>query len=279
MIGDSAGQILTVKALLAQMPSDAFTLFVGDLNDRGPSTKSLIQYIMDNPDKMDSLDSNHGEMFTDFYKKQMFPHTYTARYDSGVFLDNGGGRTLMSYREGDTTDALICDLIPKDHIDWLDSRDMYKHTDGFFFSHAPIFTPHTFASITNRGGGFTGPAGADAHSRGNLLWNRYPSAKFHPEIGPLINVYGHNSRSKPVLFCKSYQNGIKLTSNDQFKELLDLNKGEVWGIDIDTSSSRVLTGLHIPSMTFYQQDCIDQPDWVESTDKLLDLYKKDAKHK
>jgi hypothetical protein len=256
-IGDAAGNFLTVQALLAKMPQDAFTLFLGDLNDRGPRTKQLIQHIIDNPDKMDSVDSNHGEMFVDFYKTQMLPGQHLPRYDAGVFLGNGGGKTLASYRDGDTSSALVCNLIPYSHIKWLDTRPMYRYNDKYFFSHAPIFIDHTFEKITSRGQGFYGFQRPDPVSRGNLLWNRYPYAGFHNEIGPKINIYGHNSRSKPVLFCKQYQNGIKITSNDQLKELLELNAGQVWGIDIDTSSSSVLTGLHLPTMTIYQQDYID----------------------
>lgn len=254
LIGDAAGNNKTAQALVAKMPSDAFTLFLGDLNDRGPSSKQLIQYIMDNPEKMDSTHSNHGEMFTDFYKRTSMPDR-RPRYEKEIFLMNGGGRTLSSYRDGDDTDTLVQTLIPKDHIDWLDGRPMYRYTDGFFFSHAPIMTGRSFEQITSLGEGFY--PYVDAISRGNLLWNRYAIDGFHPEIGPKISVYGHNSRSKPVLFCKSYRNGIKITSNDQFHELLDIDKGECYGICIDTSPSEMLTGLHLPTMTFYYQDYID----------------------
>ncbi len=253
VIGDAAGNYLTVQALLEQMPEDAFTLFLGDLNDRGPRTNQLIQDIIDNPDKMDSIDSNHGEMFVDWFKATIGVEGYRRKYDQGVFLMNGGMQTIHSYITD--PDKPYIQQINVDHINWLDARPMCLQNDQFFFSHAPVFIAHSLDQLTSRGNGFYD--GVDPVSRGNLLWNRYAHAGFHPEIGNKINIYGHNSRSKPVLFCHQYQNGIKITSNDQFHELLEINKGQVYGIDLDTSASGILTGLHLPTMTLYSQNYID----------------------
>lgn len=255
LIGDAEGYLKTVQALMAKMPQDAGTLLLGDINDRGPDTKGLVQFIMDNPETIDSIFSNHMEMFIDFYKRMTLGGNYRPRYESQIFLDNGGGRTLMSYRDDDNSDVNVNKLIPKEHIDWLDSRPMYHMTDKFFMSHAPVPIDKTFAQMIDRGNGFL--ERQCPISRGNLLWNRFDHPKFHPEIGEKINIYGHMSRSKPVLFCKQYQNGIKITSQDQFHELLEINKGNVYGICIDTARAGYLTGLHLPTMTLYYQEIID----------------------
>lgn len=55
LVGDAEGNLKTVQALMAKMPQDAYTLLLGDINDRGPDTKGLIQFIMDNPEKIDSI--------------------------------------------------------------------------------------------------------------------------------------------------------------------------------------------------------------------------------
>lgn len=89
------------------------------------------------------------------------------------------------------------------------------------------------------------------------MWNRNSHDGFHPEIGNKINIYGHMGRSKPVLFCEQYAKGIKITSQDQLTELLDLNKDKVYGMCIDTTKYGYLTGLHLPTMTLYYQEIID----------------------
>ena len=45
IIGDVHGNIKTLMALIKQLPSDEKLCFVGDLIDRGPSGKDVIDYV------------------------------------------------------------------------------------------------------------------------------------------------------------------------------------------------------------------------------------------
>lgn len=50
-IGDIAGNFKTLKALLDKLPNKKVIL-LGDPNDRGPRSNEVIQFIMDNQDKL-----------------------------------------------------------------------------------------------------------------------------------------------------------------------------------------------------------------------------------
>ena len=139
---------------------------------------------------------------------------------------------------------------------FLSSCPMYIKTDKFLFTHAPIDGKRTIEQASELGEGFAAH-NHDSKSEFSLIWNRYVHNKPNPNLEGRINVFGHNSSDQVKIYCKQYPLGWKVT-NDTFQDYLkEYGHGDIWAIAIDTSSAKVLTGLHTPTMTIYQQDYID----------------------
>lgn len=250
VVGDIAGNFLTLKALLDQMPKDAELISLGDPNDRGPRSKEVIEFLMTNGQ---TVQSNHAHMFTERFRQSENPHK-SMYYDRETFFWNGGGQTLNSYGI-DWNWKTLHTHVPKEHIEWLESCPMYIKTDKYFFSHAPLHVYVTIEKASQLGTGFYSEP--DPSSDYSLLWNRDVPERPHKELEGRINIFGHNSSDMVKVYTTQFPKGIKV-DNTSFQEILERqDKYPIYGICIDTSSNKVLTGLHIPSMTLYQQKYID----------------------
>lgn len=168
IIGDIAGRYDELQLLLAKMPKADLVIAVGDLIDRGPKSKEVVEYFINTPDTI-AIRGNHEEL--------MIEACETG--DTELWYVNGGWQTVLSYGADIT-------LIPKEHIDWLKSRPLYFDTDDLIISHAPI---------TNLKNVPLNKYSRDPTLLDRFLWNRIPPftpmEKFH--------VYGHNGR---ILNCK-----------------------------------------------------------------------------
>lgn len=129
-IGDIHGCYNSLVNLLERIqPSKEDTVvFIGDYIDRGPNTKSVIDYLLEYKEDHACvfLRGNHEEMFLD----------YLAGDRSGIWESNGGVETLESYWALSSNSK-----IPQAHIDFIESTQLYLETDEFLFVHAGI-NPH-----------------------------------------------------------------------------------------------------------------------------------------
>lgn len=266
IIGDIAGQYLTLKALLAKMPQDAEFICLGDPNDRGPNSRQVIEFLINNGK---TINSNHAHLMVEAWEQSVMPGAYTRYYEKGIWFYNGAIQTLSSYDDDwsnkigfESTQAMyetiigydedkLWKLIPKDHIEFLKNCPLYIECENYVMTHAPLHEKLSLVQACNLGDGFAN--GTDIVSDRSLLWNRYVGNKPNPQLEGKINIFGHNSSDSVKVYTPQFANGIKLTPTD-FKEF-DMSK--VYAICLDTSSSKVLTGLHLPSMTLYQQEYID----------------------
>ena len=266
LVGDIAGQFLTLKALLAKMPQDAELISLGDPNDRGPRTKELIEFLMTTGK---TINSNHAHLMVEAWEQSAMPGAMFRYYEKGIWFQNGAIQTLTSYDKDwpnkinfqtyqDMYDLVVRydedklhTIIPREHIQFLKNCPMYIETDGFIMTHAPIHEKLTLEQACNLGSGFADVM--DYNSDKSLLWNRYVGNKPNPHLNGKVNIFGHNSSDNVKVYTSSFTNGIKLTP-DAFK---NFDMSQVYAICLDTSSVRVLTGLHLPSMTLYQQEYID----------------------
>jgi serine/threonine protein phosphatase 1 len=80
-IGDVHGCFLTLIALVDKLPKDVPISICGDLIDRGPRSREVVQWCIDN--KIDVVMGNHEEMM--------------ATNNKDVWLRNGGYECLESY--------------------------------------------------------------------------------------------------------------------------------------------------------------------------------------
>jgi serine/threonine protein phosphatase 1 len=168
IIGDIAGRYDEFLHLLKQMPEADLVLSVGDMIDRGPKSKQVIQWFMKNQKlgKAEAIYGNHEDLMVGSI----------AKGNLHEWIYNGGHKTLESYMK--KSDISFQDaVVPKSHIDWLKKRPLYFQTDDLFVSHAPITSLKHIPS--------------DPYSRNfNFIWNRYEPKK--PQDKFLIN--GHNGK-------------------------------------------------------------------------------------
>lgn len=175
IISDVAGRFDELMLLLIQMPKDEKILLVGDLMDRGPKSKEVIEWAINNPN-VSVLKGNHEDMMIDYFEN-------TNKYQEGIWIGNGGYSTLRSYgyefnfsngmyfsdeikinKKGD---------VPKEHIEWLKQLPKFYKEEGLYVSHAPARS-----IVLGRG-----------EDTEDFLWNRNPPQK----VKGTFQIFGHNS--------------------------------------------------------------------------------------
>ena len=109
--------------MLAVSPTDTL-VFMGDVVDRGPSTRQVIDEILSLNEtcKVVALMGNHEEMMRD---------ALSGRGLLNPWLDAGGRETLESYG-GELSD------VPSEHIRFLLSTQQYWETETEIFVHASV---------------------------------------------------------------------------------------------------------------------------------------------
>lgn len=169
IIGDVAGRHDELMQLLNIMPPGE-TYLLGDIVDRGPKSRQVVEWAMQTPDVF-CIKGNHEDMMVDAC-------TLPFGYSDGIWLMNGGVTTLVSYGWENHSDVPAgVALVPKEHIEWLNSRPLYMEFDDLILSHAPIsWDEGSWRLLAGRG-----PT--------QFMWNRGPAKQ-----KPKFQVYGHNGR-------------------------------------------------------------------------------------
>lgn len=165
IIGDIAGEYVALMRLIDKLGPGKIVL-VGDLNDRGLDSKSVIEWALRNQDWVTTLHSNHGHMFTEWYEES---DKFYSRLD---FVNNGGSYTVRSY--GSRED------IPIEHITFLKTRPLFTVVDEkVMVTHAPVDWEVGLGESLD----------INSNLLGSVLWNRGPVAKKEG----IIQVFGHNA--------------------------------------------------------------------------------------
>lgn len=166
IIGDIAGQYDTLMALLNKMPKN-YTIAVGDLVDRGPKSKEVLEYFvsLEAFDSGTALFGNHECLMLDYLEE-------TGIYDNlqHPWLFNGGFKTLSSF-----------DMkVPNRIIDWLKKRPRFKKlSSDYFVSHSFIHHEKQLKDVLTRD--------LDMAAT-NIFWNRG-----EPIRREFFQIAGHNS--------------------------------------------------------------------------------------
>ena len=116
VIGDIAGQYKTLMALIDKMP-EGETISVGDMVDRGPHSREVLEFFMDN-DNTRALMGNHEHMMLDFYKGG-------PQYGQRCWLSNGGRHTAKQFPDG----------LPVEHMDFLKGLPLFIETENCLITH------------------------------------------------------------------------------------------------------------------------------------------------
>ena len=142
------------------------------------------------------------------------------KYDPGIFLMNGGYKTLQSYELEIKHGSLASVPIPDSHLEFIINMPYYIETDNFILSHAGVSThiAKTFRDCSER-------------SQQDLMWDRTSKAK---DLGK-FQVYGHTP-TKEVEFLKKWN-------------ALD-EKHDIVGVNVDTCAFHTgcLSAILVPSL-------------------------------
>lgn len=238
IIGDVAGQFDTLMALVKKMPDEEF-MFLGDLVDRGPKSKEVVEWIMKNSD---STFGNHEHLMLNEIRGLKY-------YEPELWWTvNGGLRTLQSYYQEEEwcpVDIFVkraMRAVPQEHIDWLSTRPMYYLKDGLFISHAARDKNRnrTLEDCCELGNGFY--YGHDMRSEYSLIWNTGNPRKIEDQF----QVFGHMSHKTVLFYSEKYPNGYEHYNPDD----------QPYAVDVDSSRSKKLSGINWPSMQIYEQEYI-----------------------
>jgi len=141
VIPDVHGCLLTLRALigdLIELRKDDALIFLGDLIDRGPDSKGVLDYIMklnDDGIKTTVIKGNHEDYMAKVYRDEEDKSGWRKmfRMKSATFKEwmlHGGEQTLKSFETSDVTQ------IPEKYIDWIESLEFYLKWRNFLIVHA-----------------------------------------------------------------------------------------------------------------------------------------------
>lgn len=225
IIGDVHGCYQTLLALVAQLPQHAKLVFVGDLIDRGPSSKQVVDFVIKGGH--DCVVGNHEEMMT-LSKDGLDGNSHEYFH----WLVNGGVTTLASYTE---TDGRFDKVTFEQHIAWMSALPLtleykdVKNDKGDY-----LLVSHSFAGNVY-GWGDEQKKIMYAHYRNNILWGRPKNLQ---PIKGVYGVHGHTPLSGGPVIKSFYAN---------------IDTGAVFKDSLNTS----LTALEFPSMKVYSQPNVD----------------------
>ena len=194
-IGDIHGQSAQLDRALALIEADggrdAPHVFLGDLPDRGPDTKGVIDRLM--AGQAEGRDwtvilGNHDRMFLRFVRDGVEHDPAISSGKGWLFPALGGPATLASYGVAgadETADraALLAEAraaVPPAHLDWLADRPLWHRAQGICSS-MPV----------------SAPASRSRHqSEEDLIWIRDGWLDDTRDHGEMV-VHGHTALDHP----------------------------------------------------------------------------------
>lgn len=170
IIGDIAGQYKALMALIDKMP-DGEIIAVGDLIDRGPRSKEVLDYFVHHLNTQVIM-GNHEHMMLDYLEHANY-------YDAGTWMYNGGVATLQSV--GGTDGA-------RQYTEWLRRLPLYLVRDNVLISHSFVRNVDVDDQLK-----YACDLGRNIWTRGEstIIWNREFPIRL-PDYR--LQVCGHNSQ-------------------------------------------------------------------------------------
>lgn len=217
-IGDVHGCLKTLLALIKAHGQDRRIILLGDLIDRGPNSRGVVEWAM--KEGIETCYGNHEDLAIAYslHERLGFKAKCPEHYDQDVWLYNGGLQALDNW--GAFTEE---SRFPLKVLKWMSELPAYirvPHPSGG----ADLLCSHT-------GYGLNGDTGHWI----SALWGRHPDGDgAFPDDG-LFRVFGHCRKREPII-AKTHA-------------MIDIGAAY--------KGYRVLTGLLWPEMTLVQQATID----------------------
>jgi serine/threonine protein phosphatase 1 len=152
----------------------AEVILLGDFVDKGPDTSGVVRLLMagSNYENLElvPIKGNHDHLLHSIWHDPSYHLT-------GSWWENGGQQTLMSYGWDPLQDRIpgdIRDIVPREHIEFLEQLPVMYETDDLFFVHA----------------GLNHKRPVDDQIEHDLLWIRGPFLLECHDFGKPV-VHGH----------------------------------------------------------------------------------------
>lgn len=247
IIGDIHGNYDTLQALLDKIPQeekDKGILLCGDLIDRGPDSKKVVQWAIDN--NIQSVSGNHEDMMVDEYHQvvEYIKRNNNLPFVNSLWLGNGGYQCLKSYVEYDENDLddrglpkfkFDFDTFEK-HVFWMNNLPTYIETD--------VTNPEGRKLVVSHSSIYQVWKHKDSKEeylqdifRQHALWGRPSNIQ---DVKEIYNVFGHT----PI------QNGPKIKV-----PFANIDTGCFYTREAGYGK---LTALQYPEMVVYEQPNIEK---------------------
>jgi len=164
VIGDVHGRFDLIMELVDLLPKNSNLCFVGDLIDRGPDSKQVVDLVKDN--NYQCVRGNHEDMLI---------RGFSDWTSVNLWYQNGGGITVDSF--GGKDNCL------KDYLPWLKSLPLYIIYKNFLISHS-----YAYDSINTY--------------EDDLLWGR--DLLSDPLNNEYINIFGHTPHKKVTQYGNNW---------------------------------------------------------------------------
>jgi hypothetical protein len=229
--GDPTGFGDSFKLLYGQMPKGRF-VGVGDLVDRGPDSKGVLDFFIDNG--LETVMGNHDHMML-FEAIRNEPGVNKRLYPPGCWGYNGGDDTLESFGIQHLSD--LDPIALKKYFDFIRQMPLRFEEGNLMITHAPISDRRNkkvfdLAEINKN----------EYLLDVSALWNRSGPTK----VPGKFQVYGHNSPRGILWHTDKHPQGIYMA------DPMEIPDG-AWAVCIDTWRETYLTGLSIDT------DLLDDP--------------------
>ena len=198
VIGDVHGCYKTLCALIEQLPNkyESKICFVGDLIDRGPNSKDVVELIKKH--NYDCVLGNHEQMCID-YKGN--PFNMVGGYGQGYtnqFGGNGGVKTLESYAN--------IEFLKNDIKDFMKNLPIYKVYNILNKDNKKLIVSHSAIGnyIDDNLNYLIESYETLIDVEQNIIWNREVIADMGerniiPNMKNYYNVFGHSIFDKPII--------------------------------------------------------------------------------
>ena len=174
-IGDVHGCLKSLEAMLEKLKPyyDRKFIFVGDYIDRGPSSKQVVDRLLEFQHEVDCvfIRGNHEQMLLDAFNEDKI----------SLWMMNGGRTTLQSYGLSPNDGSL-----PEEHVTFYENTKLYYETEDYFFVHAGISPGKTIEESLK--------SEDDKHE---FLWERSHLNAFETPWEKTV-VFGHTPRPQPL---------------------------------------------------------------------------------